>query len=105
MAIKDLKKVKGSTDEISRMQSNLENWAKAVQKNTPADGVMLSGVKLTTGSVNNVEHKLGRVLQGWQVIGRDSNAQIWDSQADNVFKAKFLALNCSADVTVNLWVF
>ena len=103
--LKDLKKINGSTDELSRLQSNLENWASSVQKSGLSDGRLLQGVVCSAGGVNNVEHKLNRELIGWIVVGQSAQATIWDSQAANVFKTKFLALNCSANVILNLWVF
>lgn len=105
MAIKDLKKISSTTEELARMQSNLENWAASVQKSGLSNGVQLTGILLNVGVVNNIEHKLGRQLQGWIVVGQNANAQIWDSQDANTFKTKFLALQSSANVTVNLWVF
>lgn len=105
MSIKDLKKISPTTEELARMQSNLENWAASVQKSGLSNGVLLSGILLNSSIVNNIEHKLGRQLQGWIVVGQNVNAQIWDNQDANTFKTKFLALRSSANVTVNLWVF
>lgn len=52
-----------------------------------------------------LEHKLGRKLIGWQVIGKNAAADIWDSQATELKPELFLTLNASGAVTVKLWVF
>lgn len=103
--MKNIKKIKGSTPELTRLQSNLENWATNVQKSGLTDGLQLNAVFVSTGGVVLVEHKLGRAPLGYIVVGRDANAQIWDAQATNVFKTKSLALLSDADVTINLWVY
>lgn len=103
--MKSLKKINGSTNELSRLQSNLENWAVSIQKSGLNDGVLLQNISLTTGATSSIEHKLGRAPVGWIIVRQRANAQVWDSQDANIFKTKSLALECSADVTIDLWVF
>lgn len=103
--MKDLKKINTDIASLAKLQDNVENWAQSVSKNLIVNGVFLGPIPLAAGTVNNIEHKLGRPLKGWIVVGKNSNVDVWDSQDANVFKSKFLALNCSANVTVNLWVF
>lgn len=103
--MKDLKKINTEIADLGKLQDNVENWVSNINKNTIANGSFLGPISIAAGTVNNIEHKLGRQLKGWLVVGQNSNASIWDSQDANVFKSKFLALNCSANVTINLWVF
>lgn len=103
--MKDLKLIKAADKELSRLQSNLEQWAASVLKAGLSDGVLLESVSLSTGDTNAVQHKLGRAPRGWIIVRQRANANIWDSQDANVFKTKSLALECSADVIVDLWVF
>lgn len=105
MSIKDLKKIKGTTPELSRLQSNLENWVASVQQSGLNNGVLLQSISLSTGGTNAVEHKLGRAPSGWILVRKRSTADVWDSQDTNIFKTKSLALECSANVIVDLWVF
>ena len=55
---------------------------------------------LASGAVN-VNHGLGRVPQGWIVVGIDAQATVWSSGSTN----KTLTLLTSADAGVTLWVF
>ncbi len=102
---KDLKKIFASTDELTRLQSNLDNWTKGSQMATISNGNLLRNISLLTGTVNNVSHKLGRELVGYTIVRQRAQAQIWDTQDTNIFKIKTLALNTDADVVVDLWVF
>lgn len=65
---------------------------------------MLTGVALINGSTT-INHKLGRKLQGWLIIGLNGAASIYDNQANNSMKDKTLVLVSNAAVTVNLMVF
>lgn len=104
-SVKDLKQIRGSDAELSRLQGNLDTWAESVKKAGLNDGVLLTAVSLSTGGTNAIEHKLGRAPRGYIVVRQRANASIWDSQDTNIFKTKSLALECSANVIVDLWVF
>lgn len=65
---------------------------------------LLTAVALKTGD-NRVQHKLGKKLTGWIIIRKRANANIYDKQDSEPRKEVFLALNTSADVTVDLYVF
>lgn len=52
-----------------------------------------------------VNHKLGRKLVGWIVVGINSSASIFDNQASNQTPELTLSLTSNAMATVNLWVF
>lgn len=101
---KDFKKVANANDDTMKLQERLQEFFKAIQNCPLLDGVLLTNVELTTG-LNSVPHKLGRELIGWIVVRPRADARLWDSQDDNIFKTKTLALNASADTTVDLWVF
>jgi hypothetical protein len=72
--------------------------------NATLKGSLLPGIVLTSGS-NTVNHKLGRQLQGWIVVGQNAAATFYDQQASNKTPATTLLLVASAQVTVNLYVF
>lgn len=69
-----------------------------------SQGLLLQNQPLVTG-VNAVNHKLGRKLVGWFVVGINGAAQIYDNQATNQTPQLTLSLTSDADVLVNLWVF
>ncbi len=64
-------------------------------------GQALTSVVLTNGT-NVVNHKLGRLQQGWVIADQNAVADIYRSQP---FNDTTLTLHSSAVVTVNLWVF
>lgn len=83
------------------------NWSAVLNPvidNPIVQGHILSNVALTTGT-NTINHKLGRKLQGWIVVGRNNASTIYDNQAANPNPQLNLILTASAGVTVNLYVF
>lgn len=103
MGVRDYKKLGGS-DESNRVQDNVETALRPILASPIVNGVLLTGVTLANG-VTTVEHKLGRTLRGWIIVGQNANASIWDSQAGNNLAARTLILNSNAIVTVNIWCF
>ena len=57
-------------------------------------------VSLTSGVANLVYHNLKAQPEGWLVVQKDANANIW---ADT-FNSERLDLRCSADVIITLYV-
>lgn len=105
MPVRNLKKIDSKSREINKFQQNVEEFVGQFFKDPILDGVLLKEVVLTTGSVNEISHNLGRDLRGWVVTRKKGDSRIWDSQDSQTFKQRFLSLNCSANVTVDLWVF
>lgn len=92
-----------NTDDknFSLMQTS---WASAINPvlSSPLNnGLLLKGVPLATG-VTVINHKLGRLLQGWQICDVNGAATIYRSAAKNDLT---LTLTSSAAVTVDIFVF
>lgn len=104
-AIKAFKRLKQVSGETDKLQDNLRQFFVPIENCSLVDGVLLRNISLTTGQVNAVKHKLGRELIGYIVTLKNANSEIWDSQSENKLKSTTLNLQCSADVTVDLWVF
>lgn len=100
---KTFKQIAGS-EELNRVQDNIDTAFNPFLNSEIVDGILLTNIPLVTG-VNEINHKLGRILQGWIPVGQSANANIWDSQATNIRKARTLILNSSANLTISLWVF
>jgi hypothetical protein len=62
---------------------------------------ILEGVELASGNTV-INHKLGRLQQGWYLLDVNGAATIYRSAALN---SKTLTLNSSAAVTVNIGVY
>jgi hypothetical protein len=90
---------------LSQMQSK---WKSILDPFISKSGLQVSILQnqvLTTGA-NTINHKLGRNLQGWYPVRfHGAWAQIYDTQDQNQMPSLTLALNSSADVTVDLVVF
>ncbi len=65
---------------------------------------VVSNVQLSIGN-NVINHKLGRKLQGWMIVGIDGIANIYDTQATNQMPALTLTLTSDAAVAISLLVF
>jgi hypothetical protein len=102
---KALKTIGASTTELTKMQSNVSSFIEQFADAQILDGVLIRNIELVSGSVNKVKHKLGRKLIGWIVVRKNANSNVWDSQSTNELQTKTINLECSANVTVDLWVF
>lgn len=65
---------------------------------------ILKNITLTTGS-NTINHKLGRVLQGWSFSRIRSACTAYDNQDNNQTPNLTLILVASADAVVDIVVF
>lgn len=68
------------------------------------NGLLLTSIPLAMGD-NVINHKLGRKLIGWIIVGQNASATFYDKQASNQTPDLTLVLNSSAAVTANIWVF
>ena len=66
------------------------------------NGVTINSVNLITGQTNTINTNLGRKPVGYFITSQSANSVIWN----DVFTSdSSMILRCSANVTVNLWVF
>lgn len=101
--VKSYRKI-GAQSDLSKVQNNVEVALQPLIASPIINGNLLTKVELTIGTTE-VDHKLGRDLRGWIVVGQSDLASIWDSQATNVRSARTLILNSDADTVISLWVF
>lgn len=105
MGLGALRKIQSDDDVLNRFQDNVASAISPIIQQPILGGNLLSGISLLTGVDNNVPHKLGRKLIGYMVVRKNSNSTVWDSQGFNLSQNSTLILNCSANTTVDLWVF
>lgn len=86
------------------MQTTWAQQLDPVISNEIVNGQLLQNQPLING-VTVVNHKLGRKLVGWFIVGINGAASVYDSQATNQTPQLTLVLNSNAAVSVNLWVF
>lgn len=89
---------------LTQMQ---QQWAAILNpliSNEITQGQLLQNQVLVNGKTV-INHRLGRPLIGWFIVGINAAANIYDSQANNQTPTLTLILNSNAACTVNLWVF
>lgn len=94
-----------SNDQVSQMMQNA--WAAIINPfltNPSLKSIILPSVVLASGDTV-INHKLGRKLQGWRIVRKRANANIYDKQDANNTPQLTLVLNSSAGVTVDIEVF
>lgn len=92
--------------ELHALEQNVCDAIAPLLKQSDLPRVFLKGVILAAGgTANTINHGLGKALQGYRVVLKDSNASIWDGQAANSFPDRTLVLYASAPCTVSLEVF
>jgi len=91
--------------DLSKVQDNLTYAIDTIGSKEIIDGIVLKNINLLSSGPNVINHKLGRGLVGWYIIRKRANSDIWDSQDTNPTQAISLILNCTNNVTVDIWVF
>lgn len=94
------RRVRLKDKETEQLQSNVVQALQPLLKSPIIDGVHLKDVALASGS-NDVNHGLGRPIEGWIVTNRSGTATVHSTGSNY----KTLTLVASADVTVSIWVF
>ena len=90
--------------ELSLMQSAWASTLDPIVNLPTSNWIILKEIALVTGT-NEVNHKLGRKLQGWYIVRQRSAARVYDTQDANNTPNLTLSLTSDANVTVDLFVF
>ena len=104
-SLTNLKKIGTSTQELQKVQQNIENAIEPIIRKEIIDGVLLKKVCLENGVSNEIKHGLGRPPQGWIIVRKRADARIWDVQDFNNNPSKTLSIAVSHAVTVDIWIF
>lgn len=93
-----------SDDRIfNQLQTQWSSQIDPVLNNPANQSQIISNVVLSSSSVIN--HGLGRKLQGWAIVRKRGNANIFDYQDTNARPEKTLLLNSSSGISVDVLVF
>lgn len=104
MTIPVFKKI-GTDDLIlDKFQTNVDQVLTSISSRRIIDGILLRDIVLTTSALL-VPHLLGHPIDGYIVVKSNANAVVYDDEATNTIKDRFIKLLASATVTVTLWVF
>lgn len=91
--------------ELQQVQQNVHDALAPMEASRIVRGALLEGIELTTGATNIVQHQLGRPIKGCVVVMQSANSTVWTDQSGNTEPIKYVHLQCSANVTVSVWVF
>lgn len=89
---------------IQQLQSQWASILNPVIAKQIIQGQLLTNQALING-VTPINHRLGRPLIGWIIVGINAPAIVYDSQATNQTTDLTLILNSDAACTCNIWVF
>lgn len=102
--MKQLPRMQTENREINQLQTNIIGNINPILKMNPQlFGNVIQSVSLQSGQVNYVNIGLSTNLQGWTLVRKRSTADVWDNQDTNKNQGT-LALQCSANVVVDVWV-
>lgn len=99
-----LNKFQGGDTPFQLLQTSWATDINPLLSSPLATPLILSNVSLSIGTTV-INHKLGKKLTGWNVIGINAAASIYDAQASNQTPQLTLVLISDAPVIVNLLVF
>lgn len=86
-------------EDTTELVKNLDEIFREIQKDS-LYGVTLKDVAIGT-SETVIAHKLGRNPQGWIIVEKNANSDVWSSSTKD---GRFLYLMATAAVTVTLYV-
>lgn len=94
-------KIRTGIDKVDQVIEKLYTTLTALSKVEIINGRIIASTIIISGRENAVPHKLGRVPQGYVVISKNADTNIWNATSDDLN----LYLHCSTNVFVVLWVF
>lgn len=89
---------------FSMMQTRWSALLNPLLSNPSLQSITLPNIALINGTTQ-VNHMLGRKLQGWKIVRQRAAASIYDAQDGNIMPALTLTLISSAAVVVDIEVF
>ncbi len=99
MSIKAFKVQQFSDQNLSNLNSALKEWTSQFQEIPFLQGRRFDD-RVTTGGLSIV-HNLGRIPNGWILLGKTSNADVWESEKDS----KTLTLFSDGATNFSIWIF
>lgn len=88
-----------------RLQDSIAQSFNQFETLPQLDSVIVKDVVLSGAVDNNISHGLNRPIQGWQIIRKSANADVWESTTVNTAPSSFVILRASTTVTVSFIFF
>lgn len=90
-----------ANEDLAKVQNAIEQTVAPILNSVIIDGVLLTGIVLTT-TATQVAHTLNRIPLGYLIVGQDKHATFYSSARDS---RTITLLSSAATTTVDLWVF
>lgn len=87
--------------DVMLLETKWKSQLDPILANQLLDGLLIVNQVLVTGT-NVINHKLGRLQVGWNIVDQNASAAIYRTKP---FNNLTLTLTSSAPATINLWVF
>lgn len=87
---------------LSLFQQALNDQFGQIAKIPFINGLLIQGVALSSAGATSVNTGLGRSAQGYFVTSNSANSVIWNADFSGTTS---VSLSCSANTTVDIWVF
>lgn len=98
--LKSLKRVNFKSEEANLLQENVYQFLNQINPITNS-GILLFNVSVGA-SATKIDHRLGRKPQGFYIIDKTSDSNVWRSAP---FDDLYLTLTSSSPTTISLWIF
>lgn len=91
---------KSTSRELDQLQTRWKQDLDPVVDNDLLKGRIMRNVALQSGA-NQLEHRLGRPLQGWFIIDLNANVSLFSPSHDSLF----LNITASGPATASFYIF
>lgn len=88
---------------MTNLVTAIDDYVRPLTNNPILGQVIIKGVDITTAS-QNIAHGLGRAWQGWWVVSKDANINVWESAAQAPSNL-YITLQASGTGTVDIYIF
>lgn len=93
------------SDDLHRVQDNIETVVKQFTDKKHLDSVRIEGITLTAFTTYEIPHTLGRAYLGWYIVDSDAGALFFRDTTSTADATKFLPIQSSQNVTIDIVVF
>lgn len=97
--ITPFRKIYTSNKDLSTIQANIDNTLNSFNKGF-LDGDTIT-IDFSGVSVLNVNHKLGRKINGWVVVDKNAKTDVWVTASDE----RSITVNVDNDVALKIFIF
>ena len=102
---KSYRRVQSEDRVVNQIQDNIQDVLNDLVKTQILNNIIIKDINLTSGTLNVINHKLGRNPLGYVIIKKNANSTIWDEQQNSTTSDRTVKLRCSANCIVDILIF